>query len=433
MTPTPNQTRPIPHINPATHTLTVNIHTTASATTTTTTTSAGTVPPPSLTLTPTDLRTRFPQHEVVAALQCAGNRRHEMRTRLREVKGIDWFDGAAMCCVWRGPRLRDVLGAAGVVLDCAAAASSGDGGAALERVDSAVDGGGGGGGRGVRDEGIGGGGGGGGGGLHVQFASHATACQEEGWYGASIPLARAMSAEDEVVVAVEANGQPLTAARGAPVRIVVPGVAGARSVKWYVLLVVNDFLVHAGEKCADLGLVAERRVDTITVQPFESQNHYQQRDYKILPVHCNDQMSSDKWWNRIPALMDMPVNSVIGFPRSGSRVTPSAADGTIEVAGYALPGGRNGPVRKVEVSGDEGRTWIEAKILEPPEEVRAKGLDLRWAWSLWRAKVKVDKGAGKCIWSRATDGREMQPRFPDWNWRGLAYNGYGEALDLFVE
>ncbi|KAF4539321.1 Sulfite oxidase protein [Lasiodiplodia theobromae] len=390
---------PIPHINPTTHTLTVTINTT-----TTTSATGNAPPPPSLTLTPTDLRTRFPQHEVVAALQCAGNRRHEMRTRLREVKGIDWFDGAAMCCVWRGPRLRDVLGAAGVVFDSSAAAvAAGGGGAALERVDSVVDGGGGGGGGGGR-----GGvrGDGGGGGLHVQFASHATACQEEGWYGASIPLARAMSAEDEVVVAVEANGQPLTAARGAPVRIVVPGVAGARSVKW---------------------------VDTITVQPFESQNHYQQRDYKILPVHCNDQMSSDKWWNRIPALMDMPVNSVIGFPRSGSRVTPSAADGTIEVAGYALPGGRNGPVRKVEVSGDEGRTWTEAKILEPPEEVRAKGLDLRWAWSLWRAKVKVNKGAGKCIWSRATDGREMQPRFPDWNWRGLAYNGYGEALDLFVE
>lgn len=183
-----------------------------------------------------------------------------------------------------------------------------------------------------------------------------------------------------------------------------------------------------------MGLAAaECRVDTITVQPFESQNHYQQRDYKILPVHCNDQMSSDKWWNRVPALMDMPVNSVIGFPRSGSRVTPSAADGTIEVAGYALPGGRNGPVRKVEVSSDGGRTWTEAKILEPPEDVRAKGLDLRWAWSLWRAKVKVDKGVGKCIWSRATDGREVQPRFPDWNWRGLAYNGYGEALDLIIE
>lgn len=156
-----------------------------------------------------------------------------MRTRLREVKGIDWFDGAAMCCVWRGPRLRDVLGAAGVVFDCAAAAG---GGAALERVDSVVDGGGGGG-RGVGD-------GGGRGGLHVQFASHATACQEEGWYGASIPLVRAMSAEDEVVVAVEANGQPLTAARGAPVRIVVPGVAGARSVKWYVLRIPQMILCY---------------------------------------------------------------------------------------------------------------------------------------------------------------------------------------------
>ena len=37
-----------------------------------------------------------------------------MRTRLKEVKGIDWFDGAVMNCLWRGPRLRDVLNMAGI-------------------------------------------------------------------------------------------------------------------------------------------------------------------------------------------------------------------------------------------------------------------------------------------------------------------------------
>src|SRR3954467_1265205 len=36
----------------------------------------------------------FPQHSVTCALQCAGNRRHSMRTRIKEVQGIDWFDGA---------------------------------------------------------------------------------------------------------------------------------------------------------------------------------------------------------------------------------------------------------------------------------------------------------------------------------------------------
>jgi len=37
-----------------------------------------------------------------------------MRTLLKEVQGIDWFDGAVMNCVWKGPRLRDVILAAGL-------------------------------------------------------------------------------------------------------------------------------------------------------------------------------------------------------------------------------------------------------------------------------------------------------------------------------
>lgn len=310
-----------------------------------------------------------------------------MRTQLREVKGVDWLDGAAMCAVWRGPRLRDVLVAAGMRRPAAAAVRRSDGADGLERVDSAVDG------EGDR-------------GLHVQFESRATACQEARWYGASIPLARAMGEADEVVLAVEMNGRPLTAAHGAPVRVIVPGCAGARSVKW---------------------------LDTITIQPHESPNHYQKRDYKILPPMALDGPAAEKWWDRLPPLMDMPVNSVIGVPASGARVAASSADGTVEVIGYALPGGGNGPVRRVEVSGDGGRTWSDAEILEPPNEIKEMGLSLKWAWSLWRARVRVEKGSGKKIWSRATDGRDTQPRYPEWNWRGLAYNGYGEAADLIVE
>ena len=32
-----------------------------------------------------------------------------MRTTIKEVKGIDWFDGAVMNCKWSGPRLKDIL------------------------------------------------------------------------------------------------------------------------------------------------------------------------------------------------------------------------------------------------------------------------------------------------------------------------------------
>lgn len=43
---------------------------------------------------------------------------------------------------------------------------------------------------------------------------------------------KAMDPRGDVLLAWEMNGQPLPADHGAPLRVVVPGVAGCRSVKW---------------------------------------------------------------------------------------------------------------------------------------------------------------------------------------------------------
>ena len=69
-----------------------------------------------LSLSLRDLKTRYKQHEVACALQCAGLRRHTMRTFLKEVSGIDWGDGAVMNCTWKGPKLNDILNEAGIDL-----------------------------------------------------------------------------------------------------------------------------------------------------------------------------------------------------------------------------------------------------------------------------------------------------------------------------
>lgn len=310
-----------------------------------------------LNLSISDLQNDFKQHSVVCALQCAGNRRHTMRTKLKEVSGIDWFDGAVMNCKWTGPRLRDILDRAEVSLS--------------------------------HDEQKR---------AYTAFSCESVVCQEDTWYGASVELQRAMSPDAEIILALEMNDEPLSANHGYPVRVITPGVAGARAVKW---------------------------LDRITVQTTESSNHYQQRDYKVLPPEVVDAETAEKFWDLTPGVQEMPVNSVVASPRNGSSVQQDP-EGKIVVRGYALPSGDDGPIAKVEVSVDGGKSWEQTDLLHQSGESK-------WSWTLWEAKIKVEPGNDRTIYSRATDqAGNVQPEEPMWNLRGVCYNGYGEASGVQV-
>ena len=192
------------------------------------------------------------------------------------------------------------------------------------------------------------------------------------------------------------NSKPLPVKHGAPVRIIAPGIAGARCVKW---------------------------LERITVQFTESENFYQKRDYKILPPEATDKTKAKKHWDATPALQDMPINSVIGSPQSGDTVK-LGTDRIIEVRGYALPQGADGPIIKVEVSADEGETWRVAELI---------GERGKWSWALWRVRMRMESGGKQRIFSRATDkGGNVQCANPQWNLRGVAYNGYGESRNIMV-
>jgi hypothetical protein len=80
-------------------------------------------------------------------------------------EGLQWAEGTIANCVWAGAKLRDVLLHAGVPL----------------RPDA-----------GQED-------------LHVRFASHVTPCEQDGWYGGSIPLDKVMdeSEKGDVLLAYE--------------------------------------------------------------------------------------------------------------------------------------------------------------------------------------------------------------------------------------
>lgn len=194
------------------------------------------------------------------------------------------------------------------------------------------------------------------------------------------------------------NDSPLTPNHGFPVRAVLPGVAGARWVKW---------------------------LDRITVQDAESSNFYQQRDYKILPPEAVDKESAQKYWDSTPAMHDMPINSVIAVPEDNETVHLSSS-GVLQVKGYAVPQGADGPITRVQVSIDHGKTWVDA-------ELGKGGKQGKWCWVLWQVSVCVQPGTKREVVSRAFDaGGNSQHEHSQWNLRGVGYNGYGRARNLTI-
>ncbi|KAL0580006.1 hypothetical protein V5O48_002009 [Marasmius crinis-equi] len=275
---------------------------------------------------------KFPKATVTAVLQCAGNRRNEMGA-IKPVNGVGWNAGVLANCTWGGVRLRDVLDRVGIQADA--------------------------------------------GPRHVCFASYATLCQDDKYYGGSVELEKAMSLEDDM------NDEPLTAEHGGPLRVVVPGYLGARWVKW---------------------------VDTVTVSIDESPNFYQQRDYRILPPHVETKPQAQEYWSKCPSMTALPLNSVIA---TVYRLSPSK----MYVKGYAVPGD-GGNVTSVEVTTDDGATWTPARITYQ---------EGKWSWTLWEVEIENSDNTGR-VFCRATDSSgNVQKRESDWNLRGVAYCAWGSA------
>jgi sulfite oxidase len=279
----------------------------------------------------------FDSTSVVSTMTCAGNRRSE-HGLVKPVGGVQWQAGAIGNARWSGVRLSEVLKKAGLK-------------------DNA---------------------------KHVWFEGLDEISKGGGIipFGASIPVSKAMTDTDGMpgaLLTTKMNDQPLTPDHGAPLRGVVPGYVGARSVKWLGRIVVSD---------------------------RASPNHYVATAYKLVregtPVE----------WAESGPIYRFPLNSAICTPTAGEKVTA----GNIAVAGYAYPSGQPGTsIAKVEVSSDDGLTWTTAKITSPIRE---------HCWVLWKTEIKVSSAASELI-VRATDSRgDVQPETVDWNMKGYMFNGW---------
>lgn len=125
-------------------------------------------------------------------------------------------------------------------------------------------------------------------------------------------------------------------------------------------------------------------------------------------------------------MYDIPINSAIAVPADGEAVTLSST-GSVEVKGYAIPQGPNGPVTHVRVSGDGGDSWVDAKL-------NGSDQHMKWCWVLWMAQVRMTPGVAREILSCATDAgfNSQEWEHSQWTLRGVGYSGYGRARNLTV-
>ncbi|MBV9390986.1 MAG: sulfite oxidase [Verrucomicrobia bacterium] len=279
-----------------------------------------------------ELFERFPTREITATLQCAGNRRSGASAFKQVPNEVDWGNEAISNAVWKGCSLADVIHSVGYV----------DGAKHLEFIGSDI-------------------------------------CQKEGvqtQFGGSIPLERALV--DDVLLAWGMNGQPLTLQHGAPLRAIVPGYIGARSVKW---------------------------LQRINLLNAPSTNLFHAHAYRLFSPAAS---SSDANWEQALELGELSVNSCICS-------IEEVSDGLL-IKGYATAGGSRCAVR-VEIGYSEPLKWIEASFQDPAQT---------GSWRRWRTLIpKLLVGELICVraWDSAAN---TQPEDPEnvWNFKGYMNNAW---------
>jgi sulfite oxidase len=277
------------------------------------------------------LREAFRERELTATLQCAGNRRAGL-IAIRDIPGeAPWGPGATGTAKWTGVALADVLALAGPLPHATYVGFEG-----------------------------------------ADLCSEATPAER---FGGSIPLDKAR--RPEVLLAWAMNDEPLPPVHGAPLRVVVPGYIGARSVKW---------------------------LERIEVRSSPWPGYFEHDVYRLLPEDGTPGPGAGM------PLGVVALNSDVLSPADGESV----AAGPVEARGYAFAGGER-HVDRVDVSLDGGATWSQAELLE----------DLGpWAWRRWRTTLDLAPGEHEIVVRAWDSSAATQPEDEAalWNPKGYVNN-----------
>jgi sulfite oxidase len=291
-----------------------------------------------VTFTLAELMERFPRVDVTATITCAGNRRIEFAEE-KAVPGVAWDAGAIGNAEWSGVRLSDLLKHCGLKAEA----------------------------------------------KHVWFdgQDQITVPGEVRNFGGSVPLDTVLEgdAAAQVILADRMNGKPLPPEHGFPLRTIVPGYIGARSVKW---------------------------LSKITVSDKPSSNFYIAKTYKIVKENTPENVAAAS------PIFEFQTNSAI------CEAKPLQDQGKYLVRGYALAEGRKGNrIAEISLTLDGGKHWQAAKIVSPVRD---------FGWVLWSAEIDVPSTTTQ-IQVKATDSLgNSQPERTTWNAQGYLYNGWHKLM-----
>jgi DMSO/TMAO reductase YedYZ molybdopterin-dependent catalytic subunit len=262
-----------------------------------------------------DLQRGYEQVEITALCQCSGNRRG---LSMPHVPGVQWGLGAMGNATWRGPRLKDVLTKAGLKAGIVEIVFDGADGAVLTGTPDFVK---------------------------------------------SLPLSKAM--DENTIIALQMNGQPLPHFNGFPARLIVPGWTATYWMKHLI------------------------SVQAVT-KPYDG--FWMKSAYRI-PTGMFPQLESFATQENAmnTPITEMVVNSLIASPGEGTSVHRGKV---VNVTGIAWDAGYG--IRSVAVSADGGMSWQDATL----------GNDMgRFSFRPWTYRFTADTAGPRMILSRATNRR----------------------------
>lgn len=189
---------------------------------------------------------------------------------------------------------------------------------------------------------------------------------------------------DRSIIALDMNGEPLSAIHGGPLRLITPGIFATMNMKW-----LNE-LNFVSKESTNHNHAVRYRVPNERIQPGDAY------DFTLENSKYN--------WN-------MKVKSIVLTPNDGDTLRP----GKTTIKGVAFNDGLT-KITEVFLSTDHGQSWQRTE-LTPSNSL--------YGWTQFALQKKLSVGRHS-IWCRAIDayGRS-QPNEGSiaWNPRGYEWNG----------